>query len=336
MAVIENEYTDKRQYRIRIFTLEKNNSVVNLNKEISIAKGETFDELSSKSSCLLSGVYPYGKDSNDYLIHGKFSKAHFNPLGLLSGHFPTFTKNFSVIWTGNEVGQFELIDEKGKFAAENRVYAVSSTGIATAAWIRRWSNISSEHDEALCLSQKNMGTKWTKPFELYMVKNTARLYHLRSLSITNFESSAFLLWQDVEKGFYFAEIKDGHQQEMTQLSDMKPIPFEISKYIEPLSDGANTKITVDSYGNVYALWVLNSAGEYKMFLKARINGKWTETLIVNSGNGTVKLPDVKVDKKNGVVHVAYLKGSINKVTCYYTKLKIKGEKGENSGDATLN
>jgi hypothetical protein len=323
LAVIENEYAGKRQYRVRIFTMEKKSSSLNLHKEIMITNGETFNELSSRR-CLLSGIYPYGANRDNYFIHGRFSKEHFHLLGLISGHFPTFDKNFSIILEGSEIGQFEEIDEKGKFAASRRVYAVSDSGIANAAWIRHWINVSSEHDEVLCFSLKNVGEKWTKPLELYSVKDTKSMYHIRNLSIANYGSSIFLLWQDIEKGFYFSELKDGLKKEITQLGDMKPIPFEVSKQLVELPSGLDAKLTVDQHGNVYALWVLNSDGKYQTFLKARMNGRWTETLVINNGRGTIKLPDMKVDEKKGFIHIAYLKGTIKDMACYYTKLKLKG------------
>jgi len=69
--------------------------------------------------------------------------------------------------------------------------------------------------------------------------------------------------------------------------------------------------------------VLNDQWKYKIFVKGRINGRWTEANVVSSGLGVAKLPDMNVDKQ-GVVHIAYLKETPKeKFACYYLKLSPK-------------
>jgi hypothetical protein len=159
--------------------------------------------------------------------------------------------------------------------------------------------------------------------ELYSAKGKDALHYINNLSLAVYGNAAYLLWQDIEKGFYFAEIIDGANYEVTEITDIKR-PSGNSNYIEVLPDASTAKIASDNNGNVYALWLVNSGRDYQMFLKARINGIWTDASVINSGVGIVKLPDMKVDNK-GMIHIAYIKyieqGSKEDFACFYLNVE---------------
>lgn len=296
---------------IKIFLLDKQKNQLNL--QIS-----RFFKVKGKHVSLW-GLFPY---KEKFIILGNFSDSYFHPLALISGHSPTFMKNFSFALDDNEIFERQTIEEEGWFGVKKVEYAVSDLGIIQCAWVRDTSRVgfSRKHDQTICYSENKDGKKWEKPFELYTVKEIESLNQITNLSLANHGKSAFLLWQDDEKGFYFSEIKDGIQYEITKISDLKRPP-ENPRHIEPLWGASTTKIAVDFNGNVYALWVMNFDRKYQTFLKTRIDGKWTETVVVNSGHGTVKLPDMKVDKK-GLIHITYIKQKPSeKFACYYLKVE---------------
>ena len=323
LAFLINTQSDKkRQYGVRLFLLDKGNNKLHLVRETRLANIEVINDF-SKSDSFLSGIYPYDDGKGRFMLVGTYTKSYFHPLTLIAGDQISYNKNFSLIWEDDKIGDYQTIEEKGWFGAEKRAYAISDSGIANSSWVRSTSrvSISAKHNETVCYSQNKDGTRWTKPLELYSVKKTNVISHVRDLSLSTYGTSAFLLWQDIENGFYFAEVKDGALHEQTRISDLKPLPPEKTEYIEPLFGAPGLKITVDHKGNVYALWVLNDQWKYKIFVKGRIKGKWTEANVVSSGPGVAKLPDMKVDKQ-GVIHITYLKETPKeKFACYYLKLE---------------
>jgi hypothetical protein len=325
LAVMKKILINKKwQYQVRLLLLEGHNRF-SLKKEYLLTHEEVIDD------SFLSGIYPYSKVDNKFIAVGWFYKSYFHPLSLFSGDFPTFKKNFSLIWGNNKNIIYNPIEEKGWFGAYKRVYAISDSEIVHSAWIRNTSRVglSSKHNEAVYYSENSENKdeiEWKKPLEIYSVKGTEEIDQIRNLSLSSHGHSAFLLWQDIEQGFYFAEIKDGIQYEISKISDIKHVKLasETPKYIESLYGASTTKVAVDHNGNVYALWAWNSELKYHIFLKSRVNGKWTQTIVINSGFGTVKLPDLKVVEK-GIIHVVYIKETPKeKYACYY--LKIDSEK----------
>ena len=317
LAVISQLYSGrKRDYEVRLFSLEKDSSL-KLQRNIILKNGVIWHELNDKSASL-SGVYQFDEHKDRFLIVGRFNDSYFDLRAIYSGHFPKFAKIFSLILDDNTISGFDLIEEKGQFGIKNQVYTVSESGIVHAAWIRDTSCIgfSQKHNETICYSQNNNGTGWAKPLELHTLNEIETISSIRQLALANDKHSAFILWQEIEKGFYFMEIKDGKQKEVVKIAD-------IPKHIRPLYDSSSGKITSDYFGNVYVLWVWNSGFQsYQMFLKTRINGKWTDTVVVNIGVGNIMWPNMQVDKK-GVVHVAYAKGPKDKLACYYMKIEPK-------------
>jgi hypothetical protein len=137
--------------------------------------------------------------------------------------------------------------------------------------------------------------------------------------MASYQDSVFLVWQDINRGIYFAEVKDGIKKEVTLISDMTSVN-KTRKAIGERYSNWGTRITVDSAGNVYVLWVSNSGSNYSVHLTTRINEKWVEEIVVCSGLGYVTLPDMKVDK-DGVIHLVYVKEtSTTDSGCYYAKL----------------
>ena len=322
-AMFETQSNKERQYHIKIFLFERNNNKLTLQNDKLLTERELPDD-KSKSQVYLSGIYPYNKDKK-FIIVGGFNESHFHPLALFSGDFPSFTKSFSLIWEDSEIDKYRTIEQKGWFGAHQRSYALSDTDQVYGVWVRDSSRVglSNKHNETICYSVNKNGTAWSIPLELYLVKKTELSNHIRNLSLSSFDNSAFLLWQDVEEGFYFEEIKDGIQHGIIKLDEAK-VTNEIAEYLW----GASTaKLTVDQQGNVYALWVRNFRSQYQIFLKSRANNKWTQTIILNSGTGIVKLPDMQVDKK-GTIHITYIKKTSEKnVACYYIKLVKKEKSG---------
>lgn len=136
--------------------------------------------------------------------------------------------------------------------------------------------------------------------------------------------SAFVLWQDMKKGIFLSEIAPGNKVDTVTISEKK----EGSLSQEPMAVASTIKVASDKSGNVYVLWAQSFSKEYKLYFKARIDGKWSSEMIVNQGSGRLKLPDMKVDEK-GKVHITYIK-SIDpekpngKYGCFYMSILLKG------------
>jgi len=315
-AMCETQSNGERQHHIKIFLFDRHNNRLTPQDDKLLTKKELLEN-KIKSKAYLSGIYPYKTDKKNIIVGG-FNELHFHPLALFSGDFPSFTKSFSLIWEASEIGKYRTIEQKGWFGAYQKTYALSDTEVVHSAWVRDSSSagLSTKHNEIICYSENKKGTEWTIPLEIYLVKKTELTNHIRNLSLASFANSAFLLWQDVEDGIYFEEIKDGLQLGIIKLDEAK-VTDEIAEYLW----GASTsKLTVDQQGNVYALWVRNFRSQYQIYLKSRVNNKWAQTRIISSGTGIVKLPDMQVDKK-GAIHITYIKITSEKnFTCYYIKL----------------
>lgn len=311
---------EKSQYRIQLLSLEKESIKLNLEKEIIVPNEEIL------KNSFLSGMYSFNEDKNEFIVIGGFNESHFHPLALFSGDFPTFIKHFSFIWNGNQISKYQQVEKKGWFSANRRVYAISDMGVVNCAWVRDTSHVgfSTKHNESVLYSHSKIEDGWIEPFELYSVRETDIVNQIGDISITSNKNTAYLLWIDRKKGVYFGEATDTKTKDIMQIGDVINISKDL-KYIEPLYLASTTSIAVDKYDNAYALWVQNEGSQYKIFLRARINGKWIEVIVVNSGSGTVKLPDMKVDK-NGVIHITYIKKKAEeKYYCYYQKVERRGQ-----------
>lgn len=312
MAVqVESPALKRGQYQIRFYELDRENNLARL-------KLDKLFTINGKH-IVLSGAYPF---KSDYLVTGYFSDYYFG-IGWISGHPPVFKKNISITLDDKDVFDRQLIEEEGRFGLWQREYAVSDSGVAHSVWVRTTKYILAEHDVTVCHSESRDGKTWSKPLELYKLKDTDFMWQISNISLTSNSNSAFLLWQDVKSGFYFGEVINGVKQEIVKLSDMTPTA---SRQIEPLFGAQTVKIAVDEKGNIYTLWVMNKGiSSHGVFMKARINGKWTDTILVHRGNGIIYLPDMKVDQQ-GTVHITYIK-YLNarmpgeKAGCYYIKLE---------------
>lgn len=317
--------TKKYSYEVKINLWDDKDNKATFIKDISLS-ADIINELHEKFGHL-SGIYPYDVELNNFLIVGGFEVSHFHPGAIFSGEFPTFDKNFSITLKNNEIGLFKTIEEKGWFSALRRAYEISESGTMHAAWIRDTSRIglSTKHDEAVYYSQNKDGKDWTKPLELYSVMQTETKYHIKDLSIATYGKKVFLMWVDSENGCFFREIADGIPLETIKISSTGLTHDSTKVFLEPLFGLSMLKIAVDKIGNIYTLWVENSGVEYRIMLRSLISDKWTQTIVVKSGRGTVKLPDMKVDGK-GNVHVTYIKGLKvgDKFGCYYIKLSPTG------------
>jgi hypothetical protein len=90
-------------------------------------------------------------------------------------------------------------------------------------------------------------------------------------------------------------------------------------------------ITIDSSGNVFAVWALNRTiertsphgrAEHEIVLKARLGGEWTPEFTVSIGDGIVRSPKVLLDS-TGQIHIAYLKQTTGeRFGCFYRKTEI--------------
>ena len=165
--------------------------------------------------------------------------------------------------------------------------------------------------------------------EIYSAKNiniaTDPYNTIDILSQASFGNTAFIVWQDLKKGIFFTEIRDGVKKENVKIGNIiKPVGYNHSP-----RGASDIKIASDNKGNIYVLWAQNSGSDYQLFLKARIDGKWTEESIINKGDGYLNLPDMKIDNK-GTIHITYVKplnpheprktSSGGKYGCYYMKL----------------
>ena len=268
----------------------------------------------------VTGLYPYG---DRFIGTASYSQIclHYLPF-LVFGKMFVFHHNSSFVLDDKDVSKPQPIDHRGCFSAQEAEYAVSDSGWIHGAWIRDTSAAFPPHDETIYYSYTKDGFAWEDPIELYTIRDTSIHGQLEHVSLASGGSSALLLWRDIESGIFFSEMKDGKEVESVKISDIRKMKIPS----EPLWSASSIKVAADSRGNAYCLWVQNTGREYRLYFKARINGKWTPGLIVNSGTGYVKLPDMKIDKR-GKIHVVYLKSRYPeearpvKFDCYYMAIE---------------
>lgn len=295
----------------RVLCYDRKTSQVTLQEERLLTRGG------------LWGTYPF---FDKFMLIGE--KDYFClrqlPRYLLKGGMPIFRQNYSTVLDESN-GSIAAIEEEGCHSVSNQAYDISASGEAHAVWIRYTLGI--VHDEAVYYSVSRNGSKWIDPIKLYAREETKNYFQINNLSVASAGNSALVLWQDRDKGIFFAEILDGRVTETTKISGLKKV--EISQ--EPLNMASTLKIASDKDGNAYALWAQNSGNDYKLFLKTRINGKWSEEIVINSGSGYLKLPDMEVDT-NGAIHITYTKPvnpnevrrtiGVGPYGCYYLKLEV--------------
>ncbi|MFA5027310.1 MAG: hypothetical protein WC713_05495 [Candidatus Methylomirabilota bacterium] len=312
---VETPPEKKGEYHVRVFLLDADNSQLSLQRESKFRIGGRPVDL--------SGLFPY---KGGYLVVGRVTIPHFRPLGLLTGHSPSFRKNISFILDDEEaIERTSIEEEEGWFSARYPQYVVTESARVLSAWVRSTSGAgySAKHEEGVYFSESRDGKTWSPPVELHSVKGVDS-YRMWNVSLVASRDSAFILWQDAEKGFFVAEIRDGGKRDMTQISDMKRVRTD-PPYFDPFSGAPTAKIAADRQGNVYALWVWNSdrgPSEYQLFLSARVNDTWRPPVVISRGRGIATLPDMQVDKR-GVIHIAYVgRRPQEQYACYY--LKVEG------------
>lgn len=311
---------DKKSYRkIKIFLFDS------INKKLQLQKEEPFN---TNQPCDVWGVYPYKK--NFMIISTCSDICWYRAPRLLFHGEAIFFHNASFNLGGNKKLSRQSIENKGCYSVYKQAYDSSISGTIHAAWVRfDKSSGRYSHDEIVNYSSNKDGNKWEPHVEIYSAKNIgidAEPYHqIEDLSLASFGKSAFILWQDVKSGIFFTEIRDGIKKDDLKISNIiQPVDYN-----DPLGDASDIKIASDHKGNVYALWTQNSGRDYRLFIRARIDGKWTEEIIINKGDGYLKLPDMKIDNK-GAVHITYIR-SVHpyeprktqwggRFGCYYMKL----------------
>jgi len=343
LAFLKRDYSEKEgnNYHLPIYVLNTEDNRLELLREIHVPKNEDTKQLFRKRDSLFFDIYPYDQNVTKYMIVGQFIAPYFPPLWaipgfLLSGELLHFSKNFSMIWEGDTIGQYQTIEKKGKIGTWYEVYAVSDSGVAHAAWMRSTSGgigFSRKRDEAVVYSMNKNGTGWTEPLELYGIKDTDGA--ISDLEIAGDERYAFILWKveelkKQEGGIYFAEIEDGIKKDLTKLID-----WEYFKKWRGgvLSYASYSKIAIGPQGNIFVLWIRNGnpffkpfqpeanlPTQHEMILKIRRNGRWITPIIVSRGQGNVQLPDMVIDK-TGKIHITYVEGdSRENLKCYYRSL----------------
>jgi len=295
---------------INLLLLDKNSGQLILQKDwrLNLERDHT-----------VTGFYPCG---DKFLGTASYSQIclRYVPL-LVFGELIVFYHNDSFILDAENVSKTQPIDEKGCFSARKTEYVASELGLIHGAWFRDTTAAMAPHDEMLYYSYMKNGSRWESPVELYAIRATYT-HWLNSLSLAANDDSAYLLWQDTERGIFFCEMKYGKNIEFAKISNIKR--ERISS--EPLWSASTIKIAADARGNAYALWTLNTGDNYQLFFKARINGQWSREYVIGSGPGCVKLPDMKIDKR-GKIHVVYLKSRYPeearpvKFDCYYTAIE---------------
>jgi hypothetical protein len=320
--------TDGLQFHIQLFLLNERDNKLDVKSSIFLREKALLPQLKldKDTRLYISGIIPLEISLNRFMAVGGYVESHFHPLALISGHLASFEKNFSVSLNNGKIGDAAIIEKKGWFEARNRIYAATDTRIGTAysAWIRNTSRpgFSDKHNEMVCYSKSKGESKWTEPSEVYSVIDTKTLDRIRGLSMAAANESLYMIWRDLEKGIYVSEIDNRNRNETTQIADVTPSSACLDG-IEPLYGASTEKLAVDQQGNIFILWIDNFECQYKVTLKARINGQWSQPVAIKSGQGVVKLPDIKVDKR-GVIHIAYVKKmGKDKFGCYYVKVEKK-------------
>jgi hypothetical protein len=310
--------------RIKVYLFDRENKKLNLEED------KVF-KLSTR--CALWGIYPYNRN---YVLIGNCSYFALRdiPTRMFSA-LPTFYHNASFLFDSNTKALTrQSIEEPGRYHVYNQVYDISASRIIYAAWVRNTTTLGVKHDEIVYLSANKDGTNWAPPIELYSVKNVEAIngyisHYINNISLASYVNSSYVLWQDREKGIFFSEIKNGKKSELTQISDRKNITI--------FPNASTLKVASDNDGNAYALWIENSESDFKLQFKARLDGQWTQGLIINQGLGSVSSPDMKVDKK-GNIHITYIK-LVNpheirktlgddKYGCFYMKLERQDKKDQ--------
>ena len=201
LAVITNaQFTAKDSSGIvRIYTLNRDKYRLNLQEEIHVARAEIRRELVRKSASFFD-VQPCDKGHNRFVLLGLLHEYHFTPGGLLSGHHPSFAKNFSLIWESGKADMYNMIEEAGWYGVRHPAYAVSESGAVFAAWVRDTSYTGSprKHDETVFYSESKAGLGWTKPIEVYTTRDTEIIRHISDLSTTFYNDSGYILWRDIQ------------------------------------------------------------------------------------------------------------------------------------------
>jgi hypothetical protein len=313
---------DHEQYdKIEIFLFDSTKKQLRMQKEQAV------------QICPFWGIYPY-KDS--FIIISSCSDICWHRLPLIFLHKQAiYFHNASFYLNSNGKPFRQSIEEKGCYDVTIQAYDSSQLGTIHATWVRqKMSSNNYTRDEIIFYSANKDGEEWTPPIEIFSVKNinnlTGNYRSIDSISMASFGKSAFILWRDDQKGIFFNEIRDGIKKENLKISNAaKPDKL---RYTDTLAVASDVKIASDDKGNVYALWVHNSGRDYQLFLKIRIDGKWTEESIINKGDGYLNLPDMKIDSK-GTVHLTYVKPLHpneprktqwgGEYGCYYMKLVKK-------------
>lgn len=272
-------------------------------------------------------IMPFKNDSSSFLATGYYTEYFFKPIAIFSGEFPSFTKNFSISFRDQAVGDLQKIEDDGRFGgSDSFIYEQSEYGEFYSAWIRNNKHIAITNNtwfESICLSKKIGYAKWDNPKVIYTINNINIDPQLKNLSIATCGKSLFVIWEDSSAGILFADINND--------IIAKPIIISGNKYITALSPNYNqsdflwnmhtSKIVVGENGDIYVLWIQNIGKMHKIALSIRRGLKWEEPLIISEDIGPVKLPDILIDENNKV-HITYIKKYDGRWDCYYRKVDI--------------
>ena len=268
----------------------------------------------------LKGIYTV--DESTFLLAGDYCEYFFH-LGILwGGNLPTFYKNVTVTLTGEEFNRPQYIEKKGRFGVDGRtLYTVTDKDTIHCAWIREYEN--RKDNNMVCYSINSLTNGWIDPIILYKQKEIKRGKKVKNLSLAADRKKAFLLWEDQESSlYYYAEVDDGRIITSSVIENSAATILSTTEDTREISESPSSRLKVDNKGNVYALWVRNSNKyEHEMILKFKSSDKWSENIIVSSGNGLVRLPDMELDNK-GNIHLTYLrKNKGGTWMCCYRKIE---------------
>ena len=266
--------------------------------------------------CGFWGVFPYAEE---YMVIGQCSSVCLKKLpGILLGGNPTVLRNAAFILDNKQKLIRQPIEEDCHNISKQE-YEISDSNTMHAVWVQDKGGIKFEY--VIRYSNNSNGREWAQPINLYSVSFKGMMDIDRpSISMASSGDSAFVLWQDMKKGIFLAEIAHGNKVNTVTISEKK----KGSLSQEPMVFASTIKVASNKSGNVFVLWAQNSGKEYKLYFKARIDEKWSSEIIINQGLGYLKLPDMKVDEK-GKVHIVFIKstdlGEPNgRYGCFYMSL----------------
>ncbi|MBA3027563.1 MAG: hypothetical protein FP816_01945 [Desulfobacteraceae bacterium] len=306
LSVYSGNSSPDKIKRIKFYQIDAESGKVNQDQLTFEADGR----------CSLWSIFPY---KEQYLFIGNCNYICKKQLAsVLLGGNPTYYQNALFFLDEKQKLIRNPIEEKGCHNVFKQEYEIDDSDGIHAVWVKEEEGFG-RGQNIIHYSSSLEGRVWSNPLEVYSVSlEDSTDYNQLYISLAVSGDSAFVLWQDRKKGISLSEIDRFGKVETVKISDKKEAKFN------PMAVASTIKVASDKSGNVYVLWAQSFSKEYKLYFKARIDGKWSSEMIVNQGSGRLKLPDMKVDEK-GKVHIAYIK-SIDpeepngKYGCFYMSM----------------